>query len=406
MARTPPSGERGSLWEVFRVFLKLGLTSFGGPIAHLGYFRTEFVERRKWMNDREYADLVALSQFLPGPTSSQVGFGVGLLRAGGSGSLAAFLGFTLPSAALMIAFASGAEFFTGVIGDGLLMGLKIVAVAIVAQAVWGMIPTLTPDRPRVAIAVIALIATLLLAGSLGQVAAITVGAIGGLFFCRATAEESLSGASRFKVRRGVRVASLVVFVLLLAFGPVLASMPSGGGVALFDSVYRAGALVFGGGHVVLPLLQAGMVDPGWVSQADFLAGYSVAQAVPGPMFTFAGYLGAIAEIGPGGIGGALIALVAVFLPGFLLLLGALPFWNDLRRYTSARAMMAGASAAVVGILAAALYSPVFTTAITGAGPFIIAVVCFALLVTWKTPPWAVVLLGGAGGILLSLLGLR
>ena len=373
MTQTSTVTDRSTVWEVFRVFLKLGTTSFGGPVAHLGYFRTEFVERRKWMDDREYADLVALSQFLPGPASSQVGFGVGLLRAGALGAIAAFVGFTLPSAALMVAFAYGASWFTGPIGDGLLTGLKIVAVAIVAQAVWGMARTLTPDRPRAGIAVIALLTTMLLVGSVGQIAAILIGAIGGLIFCR-TAVEDRADMLHFPVRRAAGIVSLVVFVTLLVGAPIIAAATGVGGVALFDAFYRAGSLVFGGGHVVLPLLQAGVVDPGWVTNAQFLAGYGVAQAVPGPLFTFAGYLGAIADTGPGGIWGALIALIAVFLPGFLLLVGVLPFWNTFRRHSWAQAVMRGANAAVVGILAAALYSPVFTTAITGAGPFSLAVI--------------------------------
>lgn len=402
MTQTTRVTSRSTVWEVFRVFLKLGTTSFGGPVAHLGYFRTEFVERRRWMDDREYADLVALSQFLPGPASSQVGFGVGLLRAGGWGAIAAFVGFTLPSAALMVAFAYGASWFTGPVGDGLLTGLKIVAVAIVAQAVWGMARTLTPDKSRAGIAVIALITTMVLVGSVGQIAAILIGAAGGLIFCRA-AVEARPDMLHFPVPRAAGIASLVAFVALLIGGPILVTVTDAGGLALFDAFYRAGALVFGGGHVVLPLLQAGVVDPGWVTYAQFLAGYGVAQAVPGPLFTFAGYLGAIADTGPGGIWGALIALIAVFLPGFLLLVGVLPFWNTFRRHAWAQAIMRGANAAVVGILAAALYSPVFTTAITGPGPFCLAVVCFVLLISFKLPPWVVVIIGAVGGMLLVVL---
>ncbi|WP_312676854.1 chromate efflux transporter [Microbacterium sp.] len=401
MAQSSTVAARSTVWEVFLVFLKLGTTSFGGPVAHLGYFRAEFVERRKWMDDREYADLVALSQFLPGPASSQVGFGVGLLRAGGWGAIAAFVGFTLPSAILMVGFAYGASWFTGPIGDGLLTGLKIVAVAIVAQAVWGMARTLTPDRPRAGIAVIALATTMLLVGSVGQIAAILLGALGGLIFCR-TSVDDRPDMLRFPVRPAVGITSLVVFVVFLIVSPILAAATGNGGVALFDAFYRAGALVFGGGHVVLPLLQAGVVDPGWMTNAEFLAGYGVAQAVPGPLFTFAGYLGAIADTGPGGIWGASIALIAVFLPGFLLLVGVLPFWNTFRRHPWAQAVLRGANAAVVGILAAALYSPVFTTAITGPGPFLLAVVCFVVLVAWKLPPWVVVIIGAGGGVVLTL----
>jgi len=393
---------RGSPWEVVRVFLKLGSTSFGGPIAHLGFFRTEFVERRRWLDDREYADLVALCQFLPGPASSQVGFAVGMLRAGVGGAFAAFAAFTLPSAVLMIAFAYGTSLFAGPIGEGVLSGMKIVAVAIIAQAVWGMARTLTPDATRAGIAVIALLSATLVAGSAGQVAAILVGAIMGLVLCRTTPEAGETFL-RFSVRKTVGIACLVVFGVLLVAAPIVASRTEGGAVALFDAFYRAGALVFGGGHVVLPLLQAGVVDPGWIANSHFLAGYGAAQAVPGPMFAFAGYLGALGGVGPGGIGGAAIALIAVFLPGMLLLVGVLPFWDAFRRRPWAQALMRGVNAAVVGILAAALYSPVFTTAITGPGPFCLAVTCFVLLVAWKFPPAAIVLFAAGGGILLALI---
>lgn len=393
---------RGSAWEVFRVFLRLGVTSFGGPIAHLGYFRTEIVERRRWMDDRAYADLVALCQFLPGPASSQVGFGIGLHRAGYRGALAAFIAFTLPSAALMLAFASGAALFTGTIGEGILAGLKIVAVAIVAQAVLGMAKTLTPDRQRAAIAAVAALAALLLAGSLGQIMAIVLGGIAGYFVCRAPAANTAT-AVRFPVTRAAGIAALTLFVAILAGMPILAAVTGNDSVALFDAFARAGALVFGGGHVVLPLLQSGVVDPGWVTNADFLAGYGAAQAVPGPLFTLAAFLGGAADVGPGGAAGAGIALAGIFLPGFLLLIGVLPFWNRLQHHERVQAIMRGANAAVVGILAAALYSPVFTTAITGPAPFALAVVCFVLLVSFKLPPWVVVIIGAAGGVLIGLL---
>jgi chromate transporter len=389
------------VWEVFRVFLKLGFTSFGGPIAHLGYFRHELVERRKWVDDKEYADLVALCQFLPGPASSQVGFGLGLHRAGTLGALAAFVAFTLPSAALLVAFAAGASLFQGTIGAGILNGLKIVAVAIVAQAVWGMAKALTPDRERATIAVVAAVAAILLAGSLGQVAAILIGAVVGLFVCRAGTGD-VTGMMRFPVSRAAGTICLVLFFALLLGLPPLALATGSAGLTLFDAFYRAGALVFGGGHVVLPLLQSGVVDPGWVTSEQFLAGYGAAQAVPGPLFTFAAYLGTLSGVGPGGVAGAAIALAGIFLPGFLLLAGVLPFWNRFRSRPTAQALMRGANAAVVGILAAALYNPVFTTAITGPGPFCLGLACFVLLIAWKTPPWAVVLVGAAGGILLGL----
>ncbi|MFC9770311.1 MULTISPECIES: chromate efflux transporter [unclassified Pseudarthrobacter] len=395
--------DRGSAWEVVRVFLKLGVTSFGGPIAHLGYFRDELVRRRKWVDDKEYADLVALCQFLPGPASSQVGFGMGLHRAGPLGALAAFLAFTLPSAALLVAFALGASLFQGAVGSGILTGLKIVAVAIVAQAVWGMARALTPDRERAAIAVVAALSATLLAGSLGQVSAILIGALAGLLVCRRGTAD-LTGQMRFPVSRTAGIICLALFVLLLLGLPVLALATGSAGVTLFEAFYRAGALVFGGGHVVLPLLQAGVVEPGWVTSQQFLAGYGAAQAVPGPLFTFAAYLGTASGYGPGGVAGAAVALAGIFLPGFLLLTGVLPFWNSWRSRPGVQALMRGANAAVVGVLAAALYNPLFTTAITGPGPFCLGLVCFVLLIAWKAPPWAVVLVGAAGGVLLALAG--
>lgn len=396
-----PLARQGTTAEVLRVFAKLGVTSFGGPIAHLGYFRDELIQRRRWLDDSEYGDLVALSQFLPGPASSQVGFGLGLFRAGPAGAIVAFLAFTLPSAALMVAFAYGAPFFEGVVGGGILLGLKVVAVAIVAQAVWGMARTLTPDPVRASIAVVAAASALLLVGSVGQIGAIVIGAIAGLIFCR-SAMTPATTMIRFPVARAVGATCLILFVVLLVGLPVLAAATHWGALELFDAFYRAGALVFGGGHVVLPLLQAGVVDTGWVTPDQFLAGYGAAQAVPGPLFTFAAYLGTLSTVGPGGIAGAAIALAGVFLPGFLLLTGVLPFWNAFRARPCAQALMRGANAAVVGILAAALYDPVFTTAITGAGPFVLALICFVLLIAWRIPAWAVVIIGAAGGILLAL----
>ncbi|WP_440711507.1 chromate efflux transporter [Herbiconiux sp. YIM B11900] len=388
--------------EVLGAFAKLGVTSFGGPIAHLGYFRDELVQRRSWLRDDEYGDLVALSQFLPGPASSQVGFGLGLQRAGILGAITAFLAFTLPSAALLVAFAYGAPLFDGVVGAGVLAGLGIVAVAIVAQAVWGMARTLAADRTRASIAVVAAFSALLLAGSIGQVAAIALGAVLGVLLCR-EAPDARTALIRFPVSRTAGWICLAVFVLLLAGLPALAAATGWGSIQLFDTFYRAGALVFGGGHVVLPLLQAGVVDPGWVTPEQFIAGYGAAQAVPGPLFTFAAYLGTLSTVGPGGVAGAAIALAGVFLPGFLLLLGVLPFWNTFRSRAWAQALMRGANAAVVGILAAALYDPVFTTAVTGPGPFVLALLCFVLLIAWRLPAWAVVIVGALGGILLSLL---
>jgi len=399
--RSVRAAPEGTVGEVFLAFLRLGLTSFGGPIAHLGYFRDDLVVRRKWVDDKAYADLVALCQFLPGPASSQVGFGLGLLRAGPLGALAAFLAFTLPSAVLMVGFAYGAGLFRGVIGSGILIGLKIVAVAIVAQAVAGMARTLTPDPRRATIAVVAAGFAVLMAGSAGQVVAIIVGALAGLVFCRDIAAPPV-GRVEFPVSRLAGWLSLGVFAVLLLGLPIAAAALSSGALTLFDAFYRTGALVFGGGHVVLPLLDAEVVQPGWVTPTEFLSGDAAAQAVPGPLFSFSAYLGVLSDVGPGGVAGAAIALVAVFLPGFLLLVGVLPFWNAFRTNTLAQAVMRGANAAVVGILAAALYDPVFVGAIIDPASFLLALLCFVLLMAWRMPAWGVVIVGAVGGILVGL----
>ena len=392
----------GSAGEVFRAFLKLGLTSFGGPIAHLGYFRDELVVRRKWIDEAGYADLVALCQFLPGPASSQVGFTLGLLRGGALGALAAWAAFTLPSALLLVLFAFGAAAFEGTVGGGLLHGLKVVAVAVVAQAVWGMARTLCPDRERASIAVAAALIVIFLAGSVGQVAAIVIGGLAGLRLCRG-APVSPVGHLTFPVSRRAGMAALALFFVLLALLPVASAALASQGLALFDSFYRAGALVFGGGHVVLPLLEAEIVRTGWVGRDAFLAGYGAAQAVPGPLFIFAAYLGAAMAPEPDGLIGAVVCLVAIFLPGLLLAVGALPFWDAFRTRPAAQAAMRGANAAVVGLLGAALYDPVWTSAILGPWDFALALMGFVLLTAWKAPPWVVVVLTAAGGIGLSLL---
>ena len=392
----------GSPGEVFRAFLKLGLTSFGGPIAHLGYFRDELVVRRRWIDEAGYADLVALCQFLPGPASSQVGFALGLLRGGPLGAFAAWAAFTMPSALLLVLFAFGAAAFGGPVGSGLLHGLKVVAVAVVAQAVWGMARTLAPDRERASIAVAAVLIVIFVAGSVGQVAAIVMGGLAGLWLCR-NGPAATVGHLTFPVSKSAGMAALALFFLLLIGLPLIVAGGAPQGLALFDSFYRAGSLVFGGGHVVLPLLEAEVVQPGWVSKDAFLAGYGAAQAVPGPLFTFAAYLGAVMGPEPSGIAGAIICLVAVFLPGFLLLIGALPFWDAFRARPVAQAVMRGANAAVVGLLGAALYDPVWTSAILSAYDFALALLGFILLTVWKAPPWLVVLLTAAGGIGLGLL---
>lgn len=384
--------------EVFAVFLKLGVTSFGGPVAHLGYFLEELVQRRRWIDEAGYADLIALCQFLPGPASSQVGFSLGVLRGGGLlGGLAAWLGFTLPSAVLLIAFAFGASAFNGPVADGLIHGLKLVAVAVVAQAVWGMARNLTPDRERASIAVVAVLLTILVGGSFGQVAAILFGAAGGLVLCRKGFVTD-AGHLVFPISRRASAVALAVFLAMLAVPALLAGYFHSQALALFDAFYRSGALVFGGGHVVLPLLRAEVVDPGWVTSSAFLAGYGAAQAVPGPLFSFAAYLGAVVQPVPHGIVGAVIALVAIFLPGILLVYGALPFWDVVRTRPFAQAAMRGTNAAVVGILGAALYDPVWTSAVGNSRDFALATAAFVLLTIWKAPPWIVVALSAAGGI--------
>lgn len=384
--------ERGSVAEVFLAFLRLGLTSFGGPVAHLGYFRADLAQRRRWISEEGFADLVALCQFLPGPASSQVGFALGLMRAGPLGGLAAWAGFTLPSAILLVAFARGASFFAADSGQAVLHGLKLAAVAVVAQAVWGMARSLAPDRPRAAIALAA--GGLMAAGGPAflQIAAIALGAAAGLVLCRAAGPVP-TGHLPQPIGRAAGIACLAVFTALL----LAALSGMGGGLwPLFAAFYRSGALVFGGGHVVLPLLQASVVAPGWVSPGDFLSGYGAAQAVPGPLFTFAAYLGAVAAPG---LAGPLMALAGIFLPGLLLVAGVLPFWDGLRRRPAAQAAMRGANAAVVGILAAALYDPVWTSAVHRPVDVALAVAGFAALVSGKVPPWAVVALSALAGLL-------
>ncbi|MGZ0068432.1 chromate efflux transporter [Microbacterium arborescens] len=389
-----------NLAAVFAVFLRLGLTSFGGPVAHLGYFRDEFVTRRRWIGDRTYGELVALCQFLPGPASSQVGFAIGLRRAGLAGAAAAFAAFTLPSAALMIWAASGIGAVTGPIATGVIDGLKVVAVAVVAHAVWGMARSLAPDRPRGTIAITAAVGVALVGGPFAQLGAIALGALAGILWLSERSSDSDDAAregAHPSAGTRVGVAALVILTGLLVASPIAARMTGDGSIALFDAFLRSGALVFGGGHVVLPLLESAVVGPGWVDAETFLAGYGAAQALPGPLFAFAAYLGALASVGPGGVAGAAIALVGIFLPGFLLLLGALPVWAVLRRRARARGLVRGASAAVVGILAAALYDPVFTTSVTRADQFALALVCFGLLTLWRCPAWVVVVLGAAAG---------
>jgi chromate transporter len=388
---------------VLRIFAKLGLTCFGGPIAHIGYFRDEFVVRRKWIDEHAYADLVGLCQLLPGPASSQVGFSIGLMRAGYLGGLAAWAGFTLPSAVVLTLFAYGAGALTGPIGAGLLHGLKLTAVAIVAQAVWGMARTLCPDRERGSIAAVAALIVLLNTSSVGQIGAIVLGGIAGLWLCRSGATPpSRHGA--MPVSRTAGVVALACFLLLLVGLPVLRGQTGSAGIALFEAFYRSGALVFGGGHVVLPLLREAFVTPGWLSDDAFLAGYGAAQAVPGPLFTFAAYLGTVVSPEPHGAAGAALGLIGIFLPGILILLGALPFWDYFLKQASTLALTRGVNAAVVGLLGAALYNPVWTSSVKTPRDFAIALVAFVLLFAWRAPPLIVVAVSAIGGILLAVTG--
>ena len=387
--------------EVFAAFLRLGVSCFGGPIAHIGYFRDEFVVRRRWLDERAYGDLVALCQFLPGPASSQVGFSIGLMRGGYLGGLAAWTGFTLPSAILLVLFAYGASALTGPVGEGLLHGLKLVAVAIVAQAVWGMACSLAPDRERASIAVLAALIILFSTSSAAQIGAIAAGGLAGLWLCRG--DQTVAG-DRFvmPVSRRAGVVALCAFFILLGGLPILQSLWPVSGVALFEAFYRSGALVFGGGHVVLPLLRQAFVAPGWISDSAFLAGYGAAQAVPGPLFTFGAYLGTVVSPSPHGIPGAALGLIGIFLPGILILLGTLPFWDSFRKRPGAQAAMRGVNAAVVGLLGAALYDPVWTSAVNSRGDFGVALLGFVLLTVWRTPPLVVVVVSAVGGIVLAL----
>lgn len=391
-----PAAERQPVGSVFLAFLQLGLTSFGGPIAHLGYFREAFVVRRRWIDERAYADLVALCQFLPGPASSQVGIGIGLAKAGLSGALAAWFAFTMPSAIALVAFGYGVVAFQDAIPGGLLHGLKIVAVAVVAQAVWGMARALCPDAPRVTLAVLAAGAVLAAPTPLIQVTVIIAGGLSGLAFLRSDIDPRRVSLG-IDVGKGVALAALFLFFALLLGLPLLKVAFPSQTLALIDSFYRSGSLVFGGGHVVLPLLQSEVVPPGWVSNDAFLAGYGAAQAVPGPLFTFAAYLGTVTAPAPHGWLGATIGLFAIFAPSFLLVVGALPFWDALRHFHLVQKALLGVNAAVVGLLLAALYNPVWTSGILSPGNFALALAAFTLLVFWKVPPWLVVVLTAAGG---------
>ncbi len=383
--------------EILWLAAKLGLTSFGGPIAHLGYFHNEYVKRKQWIDDKSYADLVALSQFLPGPASSQVGIGIGMMRAGMWGGLLAFIGFTLPSVLALIAFAALVQTFP-IGGAGWLHGLKLVAVAIVAQAIAGMAQKLAPDKSRMTIAVIAAAASLLWQSPFSHVVLIAgAGLAGSLLYT--VKETNVRPSFRLPISKIGGAACLFLFVALLVLLPVLSYLFPVKWLVLFDSFYRSGSLVFGGGHVVLPLLEKELVPGGWVSKDMFLAGYGAAQAVPGPLFTFGAYLGAVI----GGWPMALLATAAIFLPGFLLIAGALPFWHSIQRFKKVQGAFMGINAAVVGLLLGSFYYPIWTGSVLGPADFGLAALLFCLLVYWKCPPWLVVIAGAAGGAALSLL---
>jgi chromate transporter len=388
---SPPAG---SAFEVFRAFLLLGLTSFGGPVAHIGFFRNAFVLRRRWLDDRTFADLMAMCQFLPGPASSQLGMAIGLMRAGLGGLLAAWTAFTLPSALLMLAFAYGVAAVGSALGAGWLAGLKAAAVAIVAQAVVSMARTLCQGRERASIALAGAALASLLPGAPGQILTLIAGGLAGLVLLRGEVAKASAAKLHPLVPRALAIAALALFVALLVLLP-LAAASGAGRLKLMDSFYRTGSLVFGGGHVVLPLLDA--ETAGRIPHDRFLAGYGAAQALPGPLFTFAAYLGALMQTPPNGIEGALIALAAIFLPSMLLVVGVLPFWWKLREAPLARAALAGVNAAVVGLLGAALWNPVIPLGITNVRSFVIALLVYAAVELWRIPPWAAVIAAAAAG---------
>ena len=390
------SGKPRSVVTVFLTFLRLGLTSFGGPVAHFGYFHEEFVVRRKWLDERAFADLLALCQFLPGPASSQLGIGVGLSQAGLRGAIAAWIAFTMPSAIALILFGYGVIEFGDALGTGALQGLKVVAVAVVAQAVWSMARSLCPDTKRATLAVLTTIGVLAVPSPFAQVGAIVIGGLFGWVMLRDDVPTDHVDLG-VRVKRSVAITALVLFFIALIGLPLLVLAYPSQTLALVDSFYRSGSLVFGGGHVVLPLLQSEVVPPGWVTQDAFLAGYGAAQAVPGPLFTFAAFLGTVMSVAPNGVIGGLICLLAIFASSYLLVVGAMPFWDALRRIGAVRNALLGVNAVVVGLLLAALYDPVWTSAILSAADFGLALAAFTLLVFWKTPAWLVVILTAIGG---------
>lgn len=389
-----------SPWDVFWIFLRLGLTSFGGPVAHLGYFREEFVSRRQWLSDRSYADLVALCQFLPGPASSQVGIALGFSRAGYSGALAAWTGFTLPSAIVLILFALGLSSVGNNLSQGTLQGLKVVAVAVVVQAVWGMARGLCTDTKRITIMMLTTCGALLIPSSGTQVGMILLAGLAGMILFKPT-QLAPHEPLPLKISRRSGALWLILFFVLLIGLPLATEVFANQTLSLIDAFYRAGSLVFGGGHVVLPLLQSEVVPSGWVSEEVFLAGYGATQAMPGPLFTFAAFLGASMTSLPSGWTGGIIALLAIFIPSFLLVVGVLPFWESLRKNLRTQAALSGVNASVVGLLLAALYQPVWTSTILSVQDFIFALIALVALMFWKLPPWLVVIAGGVAGWLLN-----
>ena len=390
-------GTVSSLLKILIISSKLGLTSFGGPIAHLGYFHNEYVCRRKWMDEKSYADLVALCQFLPGPASSQVGIGIGVMQGGILGGIVSFIGFTLPSVVAMIIFAIILQGFD-LRDAGWIHGLKLVAVAVVAHAILGMAKNLTPDIKRKAIALFALVGTLMWQTAFTQVSVITISALVGFLLYSHQTDNNIPKIT-FPVSKGFGLTCLVLFVGLLILLPILREVTTLKWIAMFDNFYRSGSLVFGGGHVVLPLLQGEFIPTGWVSKDEFLAGYGAAQAVPGPLFTFAAYLGAVMN----GWWGGILATIAIFLPAFLLILGSLPFWDSLRRNPKIKGALLGVNAAVVGILIAAFYQPIWTSSILAPIDFAFSAILFSMLEYWKLPPWVIVVTGAFGGTLMILI---
>jgi chromate transporter len=398
-APSKPVQPHGSIIEVFLVFLGLGCTSFGGPIAHLGYFQREIVERRRWCGDSAMAELVALAQSLPGPSSSQVGFALGIVRAGWLGGVAAWLGFTLPSALLMLAFAHGRSSLNTNVGERLLHGLQLVAVAVVAQAVLSMRSALAPDRVRMGVALAATGIILFVSPRFSTPIAIAFGACAGLLFC--VAEDFTFGEQiDVRISKWAAVGAGALSLSLLAIFVVLANVFTSPAIQIFSAFYRAGALVFGGGHVILPLLEDTVVSPGWVTQQSFLAGYGAAQALPGPLFSIGAYLGASVRPGTHPLGYGFLALTGISAPGLLAMTAVLPFWTEWRERRHIQAALRGVNASVVGILIAALFNPLWNSTVHTASDFWIALLAFSLLVLWKVQPWVVVLSASAVALLL------